>query len=96
MIEKLPLIVYGGKSMIHGFPGSYGPGFMFMGMIFWILVIVGVIYLIIWLVNQNKTSAGNRNQNIDSDSSMEILKQRYAKGEITDDEFEEKKKKLEN
>jgi putative membrane protein len=80
---------------MHWFPGSYGPGFMLIGMIFWILVIIGVVLLIVWLVNQNKTNTVSRAQNQNSDSAMEILKQRYAKGEITDDEFEDMKRKLE-
>lgn len=80
---------------MHWYPGSYGPGFMFIGMIFWILVIIGVVLLIVWLVNQNKTSTESKDRDKSSDSSMEILKQRYAKGEITEDEFEEMKRKLE-
>ena len=80
---------------MHWYPGSYGPSFMFIGMIFWILVIIGVVLLIVWLVNQNKPSTESKSQDESSDSAMEILKQRYAKGEISEDEFEEMKRKLE-
>lgn len=76
-------------------PGKLRPGFMFIVMIFWILVIIGVVLLIVWLVNQNKTSTESKSQDEISDSAMEILKQRYAKGEISEDEFEEMKRKLE-
>jgi len=72
-----------------GFGSGLGYGYMGLGLIFWILIIVGVILLIKWLVDQGKTTGGGGQQ-----SSMEILKSRYARGEITAEEFEEMKKRL--
>lgn len=72
-----------------GFGSGLGYGFMGLGLIFWILIIVGVILLIKWLVDQGKTTGGGEQQ-----SSLEILKSRYARGEITAEEFEEMKKRL--
>ena len=66
----------------HGFMG----GFMW---IFWILVIIGLVFLIKWIVQSNKLSESRI-----SDSSLEILKKRYARGEIDKQEFEHKKKDL--
>ncbi len=68
--------------------GNYGfmGGFMW---IFWILVIVGLVFLIKWIVQSNKLS-GSRI----GDSSLEILKRRYARGDIDKQEFEHKKKDL--
>lgn len=63
----------------------YGGGFMW---IFWLLIIVGVIYLI---MNMTK---GNMNQS-SHDSPLEILKKRYAQGEIEEDEYERRRKELE-
>jgi putative membrane protein len=57
-----------------------------MMFLFWALVIVGLIVGIRWLVGQGKEEK--------SDSAIEILRQRYARGEINKEEFEAKKKDL--
>jgi putative membrane protein len=67
----------------HGGFG-FGGGFMW---IFWILVIVAIIALFRG-VSGSGTSAS-------SESPMEILRKRYANGEITDEEFEHRRKELE-
>jgi len=56
---------------------------------FWILLLVGLVLLIRWLWEQG---AGKSSQ--DGESALEILKKRYARGEINKEEFEEKKKDL--
>ena len=80
---------YMGPGMMGGWGiGWYGGIFM---IIFWVLVLVGLIFLIKWLIqstNRVKSDAGRGN------SALEILKERYARGEIDTAEFEEKKKVL--
>jgi len=71
--------------MMFGNQGFMG-GFMW---IFWIIVIVGLVFLIKWIVQQNKPGESKSEEN-----SLEILKKRYAKGEVNKDEFEQKKKDL--
>ncbi|MFQ6031987.1 MAG: SHOCT domain-containing protein [Candidatus Aminicenantales bacterium] len=66
-------------------------GFGFMGgfmWIFWIAVIAGIVLLIKWAV-QSRPGAGQPELN-----SLEILKNRYARGEIGKEEYEQKKKDL--
>lgn len=61
-------------------------GGMFMMIIFW----VGLILLIAWLVRE--LSGGRREK--DGHRALDILKERYARGEIDKKEYEEKKKEL--
>jgi len=59
--------------------------------LFWIAVVVAILFLIRWLM----ASTRHKNREVRrTDSALEILKIRYAKGEINKDEFEEKKKGL--
>ena len=65
--------------------GGFGPGWIFM-IIFWILIILAVVVLVRYL-------GGTRQSGADK-TPMDILKERYAKGEIDKKEFEEMKKDL--
>ncbi len=70
---------------MHWMNGFWGGGFM---MIFWWgLLILGIIALVKWIAGQNTS---NKNE----DSPLEILKRRYARGEINKEEFESLKKDL--
>lgn len=66
--------------------GHHFWGMHFFWWLFWVIVIV-------WAY---KTTQKNPNQQIKQDDSLEILKKRFAKGEITKDEYEEAKKTLKN
>jgi putative membrane protein len=57
-------------------------------LIIFIILIIGTICLIYYLINRNKT------RGIEGKSVLDIAKERYAKGEITKEEFEELKKNL--
>jgi len=70
----------------YGFGMGHGMGF---GWIIWIVVIVLIIFLLVKLYGSQNNSTGR-----EEDRALEILKERYAKGEIDKQEFEEKKKDL--
>lgn len=70
-----------------------GGGFM---MFFWIIILAAVIYFIVQKSNENKNySQRNNNYNEQQlsrnhrDSAEETARQRYAKGEISKEEFDE-------
>ncbi len=52
--------------------------------LWWILIIVAIVGVVTWVVRQNSTPSQSR-------SALEVLKERYAKGELSKQEFEEKK-----
>ena len=61
------------------------------GMIFWALLFTALIILIIRLSKDSSRTITNDTGN---DKSLNILRERYAKGEITKREFEEISKDL--
>ena len=60
--------------------------------IFWILIIVGLFFFIKYM---NQNSKGETGWILGtSPRGIDILRERYARGEIDKEEFEEKKKDL--
>ncbi len=70
---------------------DYGYGMMggiwIIGLVFWILILIALVLLIKYLWERSGT------RRIE-ESALELLKKRYARGEISKEEFEERKKDL--
>jgi putative membrane protein len=78
-----------GGEMIGGFGLAGG----LIGMLFNIIIIVGIVVLIVWAVQKFSPSSSQSSPTSSSDqplSAREILDIRYAKGELTRDEYQTK------
>ena len=78
-----------------GYPSGYSMmgygGFSsgWFGLLWWVLIIIGAVLFVRWAVGQPRGHAGHRGE-----TALDVLKGRYAKGEIDKKEFEEKKRDL--
>lgn len=86
--------------MMRGYGFDYGPMMGGIGwwwqvliVLFWLLVIAGVVLLVIWVVRQTSGAGhGAAHQpplQPTKDEACEIARIRYAKGEITKEQYEE-------
>ena len=71
--------------MDYGWGMGFGGG-IFM-ILFWVLVIIGIVFLI-------KMVMGSTKEGGKSETALDILKKRYVNGEISKEEFKEKKKDI--
>jgi putative membrane protein len=71
---------YGGWGWMMGFGGM-------MMLAVWILIIIGIVYLVKFIARSSNTFQ-------QSETALDILKKRYANGEITKDQFEQMKKDI--
>jgi putative membrane protein len=73
--------------MYDGHMFGLGGGFMWL---FWILIIVAIVLTVIAV-------SGSRGSYKDKEkSALDIIKERYASGEIDQEEFEQKRKDLDS
>jgi putative membrane protein len=87
---------------------GYGAAGGILMMVFWVAIIVGVVLLIVWLTRQvsgGTYTGGHGHEHYgpprqdtgytgSGETALDILKARYARGEIDKAEYEEKKKDL--
>lgn len=69
---------------------GFGWGLMGMG---WIVMFV-VIGLVVWAVVQTTSGSSSNKNNDSSASALRILAERYARGEIDDEEFRRRSDEL--
>ena len=78
------------------FDGGFGIFFLLVALLnvaFVVAVIAAIFYGIRWLVRQNAKDRYTGESKGD-DTALELLRQRYARGEIDAAEFEERKRTL--
>jgi putative membrane protein len=74
------------EMMMHEF---YGWGYPMFGILFWIGIVVLIAFLVRAVGGTSQTTEGGSAQ-----SHLETLKERYARGEIEQKEFEQRKRDL--
>ena len=76
-----------GMHPMGGTWGLWGISMMVVMLVFWGLVIAGLVFGIRWLLTERKPPAGDR--------ALAVLRERYASGEISKEEFETRRRDLE-
>lgn len=100
ILVLLPLVLglfSGGQG--YGYGGMMGPGMMGGYGWGWFMPIIMILFwgLIIWaIVELVRGTTGYRSGDPSgrSDTALDVLKKRYARGEISKEEFEDKKKDI--
>jgi putative membrane protein len=69
---------------------NWGWGGLVVQLLFWIIIILIIFWAIRYFIRLSRTHPPDNPQ----ESSLDILKKRYASGDITKQEFEEMKKDL--
>lgn len=72
--------------------GSWGIIGIVLNLLFTLLILGGIILLVYWIIKQ--FVPGGASTPSSTSRALEILKERYAKGEITKKEYERMKKEL--
>lgn len=74
-------------------PWFWGWGILWMVMMTasWLLILLALVLTVRWLW---QAGSGTKSVQPPEDSALEILKKRYARGEIGKEEFEAKKREL--
>lgn len=81
-----------GPWMMYGYGGWQSMGWsMLFGGIFWLAVLALIVVAVAWLVRSSSSSNQGKGQ---ASSGLEILAERYARGEINREEYLGKKRDL--
>ena len=70
---------------------SHIDGFGFGMAVFWLLIFVAMVWIVSGLLSKKQIGTPGASE----ESPLEILKRRYALGEIDDEEYQQRKNRLE-
>lgn len=75
--------------MMTGWGSGYGLFSWLMMLLFWILIVIGVVLVVRWFIDQ-----GSQKGSMAQETALDVLKKRYASGEIDKEQFETMKREL--
>jgi len=85
----------GGMMMGWGMMGWGGFGYNPLGwvlmLVFWVVVLGGIAWLAVWLFRQGAPAGFGAHPPV---SALDILKERYARGEISREQYEEMRREI--
>lgn len=73
---------------------DWGGGVGWLWMLGGLLVVIGVILLVAWAVTRTSRAGEAHDQRSSGPTPNQILSERFARGEITEQEFEQAKRAL--
>ena len=89
----------GSVAFAQGYGQGYGPGMMggygfgIVHLVFWAVILIALVVGIVWLV-RSMTGSGAHHHPSKRSAGLEVLEERYARGELNRDEYLEKKKDM--
>lgn len=82
-----------GGWMGAGMMGGYGFGWGILMLVFWALIIGGIVLLVLRLLSQNPPATASGEPGA-GNKALDILRERYARGDITKEQLEQMHKDL--
>lgn len=86
----------GGYGSGYGMMGGYGFGYGPVHLIFWVVILIAIIVGIVFMVRSMTFAGGHHMAHMPPKRSagLDVLEERYARGEINREEYLEKKKDI--
>jgi putative membrane protein len=89
-----PAAAHAGDDGVHhhdGWMGSHGGTFGYLWMTLWMVVLIGVPLGLGYLLLARRDAGGGA-----TDDALAVLRRRYAEGEIDEEEFDARRRKLQD
>ena len=89
---SVPASAQGGLGYGYG-PMMGGYGFGAFHMIIWVVILIAIVAFFVWLM-RSATGPGMHHMLPRRSSGLDVLEERYARGEVNRDEYLQKKKDI--
>jgi len=83
-----------GPGMMGGGWGGYGYGYGLIHMIVPVVIFIGILALVVWLVRSVAGASIHHLSSAQRPGGLDVLEERYARGDINRDDFLQKKRDI--